>query len=156
MKGSSYFEFDRWDEIFDNLKELEENCVEIGYFEEHTHESSGLAMSDLAAIHEFGSTKNNIPSRPFMTMAGNNMYGDIRIADVIGDAIALGIKPNVAYTKIGKLGQKAIAESIDSQDFIPLKPETVAKKGHDTILVDTKQLRNDSKFKVGKDEGDGE
>lgn len=157
MKSNSYFEMDIWNEIESNLEEIDETCVDIGYYDDDTHEESGLAMSDLATIHERGSEKNNIPARPFMSRSGDMLYSDKSIQDVLTNAIIMKIKPEAAYSQIGVIGQKSIQAAIDTQAFIPLKPETIARKGSSVILIDSKQLYNEPKYKVNTnpDEDEG-
>lgn len=156
MKPNSYFEIDIWDQIELNLEEIDETCVDIGYYEEDTHKDSGLAMSDLATIHERGSEKNNIPARPFMSRSGDMLYSDKNIQGVLANAIIMKIKPEAAYSQIGVIGQKSIQSAIDTQSFIALKPETIARKGHATILIDSKQLYNEPKYKVNKNPNEEE
>lgn len=156
MKDSSYFEIDNWDKILDNLEELNNTCVDIGYYEEDIHEDSGLAMSDLATIHERGSTKNNIPARPFMSKSGDILYGDEQIFNILGKIVVMETGVKEAYSKIGVIGQKSIQASIDTQAFIALKPETIRKKGHDIILIDSKQLYNEPKFKINNNTNEEE
>ena len=48
-----------------------------------------------------------------------------------------------------------LREGIDTQEFKPLAPSTVAKKGSDVILINTNQLYDDAKGKVEKVDNSG-
>jgi hypothetical protein len=49
--------------LIKRFKELEKSNIQIGYFPENGTHESGLSYSGLYAIHAFGSTVANIPSR---------------------------------------------------------------------------------------------
>lgn len=147
----------KWDmSFFDQLQErttrLDQVSVEYGYFEDKTHEASGLPIGSLALIHEYGSVKRNIPARPFVFYSVK-LLNDKDISAMRKGMIDYLFKrkdANASFKPVGVTGVRTIQRSIMSQRFTPLAPKTVAKKGSSTILVETSELLNSAEYKINE------
>lgn len=146
-----------WDDSFyDRLQEreyrLEQIEVEYGYYGDKTHKASGLPMGSLALIQEYGSTKRNIPARPFVFYSAY-VLNDKDIAIMRKAAIDYLFKrktASISFSPVGRMGVRTIQRSIMSQRFQPLAPSTVTKKGSPTILVETNELLNSAEWKINE------
>ena len=121
--------------------------VRVGFLEGATY-PDGTSVPMVAAIQEFGAPSANIPPRPFFRgmikdkssewpaglaqALADNDYDAERALDVTGQAIA------------GQLRQAII----DYDAGPPLKPATIARKGHDRPLIDTGHMLNSIDYEV--------
>lgn len=102
----------------------------------------------VAAVHEFGAPKKNIPERPFLRTAFDDKENDLmRFKEIIIDKI---IKNKITFQQgLGLLGEfmtRAVQEKINSIYSPPLKEETIRRKTRagkigDKPLIDWGQLR---------------
>lgn len=147
----------KWDDsFFDQLQErsyrLDSVSVEYGYYEDKVHNASGLPIGSLALIQEYGSTKRNIPARPFVFYSAM-LLNDKDISAMRKGMIDYLLKrkdAKTSFTAVGRSGVRSIQRSIMSQRFTPLAPSTVAKKGSSTILVETSKLLNSAEYKINE------
>lgn len=101
----------------------------------------------IAAYNEFGTS--TIPPRPFIQQTMTKHEGEISetfasaVAQVMGGATA-----EDALNQIGKTFKEMIQAEISSGDFAPNAPETVAKKGSSTPLIDTGRMRDSVDYLV--------
>lgn len=144
------------DSFFDQLQEreyrLEQVEVEYGYYADKIHKGSGLPIGSLALIQEYGSTKRNIPARPFVFYSAY-LLNDRDINIMRKAAIDFLFKRktiNTSFTPVGRMGVRTIQRSIMSQRFTPLAPSTIAKKGSSTILVENNELINSAQWKINE------
>ncbi len=144
------------DSFFDQLQEreyrLEQVEVEYGYYADKIHKGSGLPIGSLALIQEYGSTKRNIPARPFVFYSAY-LLNDRDINIMRKAAIDFLFKRktiNTSFTPVGRMGVRTIQRSIMSQRFTPLAPSTIAKKGSSTILVENNELINSVQWKINE------
>jgi hypothetical protein len=139
-----------YDRLMERSYRLESIEVESGYLDTKIHKTSGLPIGTLAAIHNNGSIKANIPSRPFMILAA---YYWAREANVFSKAFVdfcLKRKSiNESFNPVGRKGMRSVQTAIMSQQFVPLATSTIEKKGSSTILFDTGELINSVKWRVG-------
>ena len=112
--------------------------VRVGFLEGSTY-SDGTPVALVAAVQDFGSPRNNIPSRPFF----RNMIRD-KSAEW---PVTLGkLMKNANYnarTALGQMGAIMVGQlrdSITDGTYVPLAPATVARKGFAQILVETGHL----------------
>lgn len=120
--------------------------IEVGVFEGAGNHSSGIRLSELAAIHEFGAPAANIPERSFLrsTLRDPEVRNMLRQA---GARYASQVRTKAVARReaLGKLGAwmvSRVRQSILSGPGIPppLAPATVVRKGSSRPLVDTGQL----------------
>lgn len=108
----------------------------------------------IGTVHEFGSPKNNIPSRSFMRSTVDRSKKEL-IKDISEGAKKLiKTKGKFGVSEIlmdaGENLAKAITKTIASGKVPPpLKEETIKAKGSSKTLVDTGALSKSIKVKVG-------
>lgn len=135
-----------WREIKSNIKNLKKVNLKIGLFGDGSPEEN---VAYRGAVHEYGSKKANIPSRPFMSQAFDDNIG--RNKSVIKKLLKAYIPPKIGLRsfirKITSLHEGQIKKSIVSGTFIPLKKGTVKKKGSSKPLIDTAVMLNSIRSK---------
>ena len=145
--------FSEWDGEFfavldKSLKALENDQVEYGYIDDKIHHGSDLPMGTLATIMEYGSDERNIPARPFVLYSAYILEEDHNLFTTAFNNYVYKQRGAEALKPLGRRGVRSIQTSIMTQDFAPLKPETVKKKGFDTILVENHELINSATYKI--------
>jgi hypothetical protein len=137
-------------ELLKRLTKLDTTHVEYGY-DSTIHASSGLPISELAAIHEYGWYGN--PERDFMHQTDINMrlqHNNKMVSDV-EEYLYYGGNIVSLYTQFGKLGTDMIKETISSGHFTENSAMTIKLKGRNEPLVDTGELKNGAKHWVIKE-----
>lgn len=144
---------DFWSNLTKDLQELDDLQIEYGYYAEDIHKNSGLEMGTLATIMEYGSDQRNIPARPFV------LYSAYILLDEPSSIFTTPFvnflykgKGKDTFNSLARRGVRSIQKSIMTQDFEELKPETIAKKGFSTILVENHELINGIRYKISKKE----
>jgi hypothetical protein len=137
-------------ELLSRLTKLESNHVEYGY-DDTIHEGSGLPLSELAAIHEYGWYGN--PERDFMHQTDINMQIEYKNKFLSDAEEYLYYGGNIVslYTNFGKLGTKMIKDTINAGNFTENSAITIELKGSSKPLIDTGELRDGSKYWVIKE-----
>lgn len=143
---------ERWKRILRAVRKADGARVKVGVIGGGEHADGGITMTELAAIHEFGSPAANIPQRSFLRRAlvwNSGPWLPAFTAKLVG-AVASGKMDEKKALEI--LGQRAVAEvkkTITGSDIPPpLAPATVAAKGSSKPLVDTGQLLNSISYEV--------
>lgn len=111
----------------------------------------GITMVELAAIHEFGSPKANIPQRSFIRSAFQDPTELQKISTRVVKALIDGkVDLSEALDIIGSWGATQVRNNVTQGDGIapPLKPETVQKKGSSRPLIDTGRMINSVTWEV--------
>jgi hypothetical protein len=150
-----------FEDFFDDLEMiagyLNDHQVEYGYPTNKMHKEAGLPVAQVAALQEEGvmnkdGSWHTVPRR-FMTEAEllNENTTEGMLYD-LSNAILTGKKLNVTRMlhKIGRASADDVREAILYGQYPPLKPSTIAKKGHSTPLIETEQLYNDADYKITK------
>ena len=125
--------------------------VKVGVLEGSGEHDGGFSMVELAAVHEFGSPANNIPSRSFIRATFvNNREEAARVLQRLAKGIVTNkLEVDQALGVLGLWGANAVKRYITSGKVVPpLKPATIARKGSSKPLVDTGQLVNSITWKV--------
>ena len=119
--------------------------LRVGYLEGATY-PDGTSVPMVAAAQNWGTDK--LPARPFFSnMITKNEDGWPALIEQ--GLKRSGMDAKAALTFTGQIMTEQLKASILEQNFVPLKPETVARKGFATILVDTAAgLLNGSAFEV--------
>lgn len=145
----------RWakiDEHIAALKGLEGKKVEAGWFESDRYGAGegavGVPVAKIARIQEFGAaiTKGKtvivIPSRPFMRMAWAKFSANRPTLQkaIARKIIEKGLSAEKALAQIGLELENCIASSIRDGGWQRNAASTIAKKGFDAPLRDTKHM----------------
>lgn len=123
----------------EKMKKLAGLEVRVGVFGDAKFNGSELTNAELAAIHEFGAPRANIPERAHIrgTFDAKQAEWQALTAKLLKGVLADRFTPEQA---LGILGEKAVA---DMRAFVragvepPLKPATIRRKGSSTPLIDT-------------------
>jgi len=141
----------RWQKILSEHKELKKLMLKVGLFGEGTPDVNYAARG--AVLHE-GSTKMNIPSRPFMKEAHEK---NIQTIDSLIDDLYLlflqdKIKAKQFYLRLGLAHKKHIQESIKNNPWQAVSEKTQAKKGYNKTkpLIDKGILINQIRVQVSE------
>ena len=148
MKVFSEWDASFFDDLDKTLVELENDQIEYGYIKDEIHHGSGLPMGTLATIMEYGSDERNIPARPFVLYSAYILEENHTPFITAFNNYVYKKRGKEALKPLGRKGVRSIQTSIMTQDFAPLKPETVAKKGSSTILVENHELINSASYKI--------
>ncbi|UUW39709.1 hypothetical protein VP14_022 [Vibrio phage VPMCC14] len=142
-------------EMEKDLEYLDSVSVEYGYFEGDLHQASGNMLSEIARWNNDGVKAKDgsihIPSRPFLDNAHIITGNDIpEFNAIMQDSLMFGGKRQI-QTGLKIVGDKTadnIRESIDMQNFTPLAPSTIVKKGNDVILIEDWELYEKADYKI--------
>jgi len=145
------------DKLAKKFKELQNQYVEIGYFDNEMHSEAEMSYASLMTILEFGSPENNIPARyPFHQVAHTKLPSDNagvkkaikdHLKNIMGKSDSSDL---LAY--IGKYYQKELKAIFgDTSRLEPNAPATVAIKGRNEPLVDTQELRDNLGYRTSKE-----
>ncbi len=122
--------------------------LKVGFLAGNIHPNSDLPTAAIAAIHEYGAPKANIPSRPFFRtmIREKSPEWPKAIANLL---VANNYDSKLTLEQTGQAIKGQLQQSINNFDGVPLKPATIARKGFSKQLVDTGHLVNSVDFEVG-------
>ena len=120
--------------------------------------SSGVGIATIAAVHEFGSQKQNIPERSFLRKTYNGRINDFRSyvaksKDKFLQMIETGSE-NVVFSRMGAWWVRAVDRTFEIQgpNWAPLSEKYAAwkmkYKQSDRILITDGTLRRSVTFEV--------
>lgn len=143
-----------WGHAIAGLFEMDEAGVDVGVFEEdgpHPHADDGASIADIALRNEFGD--DNVPARPFLATnyeRNSRRYGDQ--AERVFAAVLRGqMTVDEALQSLGAVQASDVKTTITNWTTPPNAPSTVARKGENDPLVDSRTMRDHVKFKkVGR------
>ena len=135
------------------LKELEEVAkleVAVGYQAGEAADEKGVDMCDIAMWNELGTQgEHPIPSRPFLRQTIDNNEGQIRnFCQDQAAQISQGGSAEDCLKRIGVYMKGLVQQTILDGDFVPNAPSTIRRKGSDSPLIDTGQLRQSVNYHV--------
>lgn len=144
------------DKLEKKLTELAERAknsrVRVGILEGATY-PDGTPTALVGLVHEFGTDDGHIPPRSFMRSTVMQQEGAWRngLKTLIKEQ---GYDPEKALAMLGMQMADDIKAQLAAITSPALEPETIARKGHEKPLVDTKQLLKSIKYEVvgGKEE----
>lgn len=117
---------------------------EIGDVEKKKTSRTMAEVIEIAAVHEFGAPKRNIPMRAFLRPSFDENFDDLqefkkKQAKLVieGEQTAL-----VGMSKIGEWLTNKTKEKIASGIPPELSPATIKRKGSTKTLIDTGQMLN--------------
>lgn len=148
IRNTQNTDFKEWENIVAKHNKIEDWEVEYGYYENQNHPDSDRNLADIATINEFGSTINNIPSRPFMFQTFTLHQFDKQHMNVYTDMI-FNKKPfRSALKEIGGRGVELVEQVIEMGNFVENSALTKELKGSGFPLIDTGYLKANAKSKV--------
>lgn len=132
------------------VAQFKENLVaKVGFpFEDNpVHKDAHIRVAELAVVHEYGSEKRKIPSRPFMRETGKRERK--KVAALMRAMYPIMLRGGMTMRQLlGRLGvfyssemKETIAEH-GKAVLAPLKASTIARKGSSTPLLDTAGMKN--------------
>jgi len=135
------------------------SIVDVGFFEGSTESASGVSTPMVAYCNEFGVEIPNesgepkedkeyrTPPRPFFR--GMIKDGEKHWGDDLGKALLhADYDSSVALSLMGESMTGELVQSITDQVYQPLAKSTVQKKGFDTTLLDTGDMKRAAAFEV--------
>lgn len=135
-----------WKKFQREIKKLNGMKSKIGLFGEGSSASNNVATR--GAVHELGLGNN--PKRSFIRNTfdqfNNDLFKFISKMFVGLQTRKLSVDRFVGVISVWFINK--IKETIKVQDFIPLKPETIRRKGSSIILIHTSQMINSLTYKV--------
>lgn len=153
--GSSevYGDFSKLDKMVSALSK--KYYVDVGILgETNQTEEGGITLAGIGAVHQFGSPSRGIPERDWLV--GPLIDGQMQIEKALEpkiEALMAEGKIEEIFKLIGIAAEGQIKEAFETGgngSWAALKPETIERKGSDTILVDQGDLRDAVTSKVGK------
>jgi len=138
-----------------NLKNLAKQLqvkkeVQVGIFEDSIR-ADGVPNAEIGFKHEFGSPQEHLPMRSWLRKP---IYErGQQLADAVSASLEQDLSLPNAYKVLAKEAEHIVEGAFASGgygEWKPLSDRTVAKKGNDTILIETGQLKNAVKAKVVK------
>lgn len=142
---------DRVAQIISQMRALADSHVLVGFPGETSARGDAVTNPSLAYIHEFGSPAHNVPARPFLVPGAES------ITPMAAKIFEKGIKSAIegksgalttALRQVGVVAQDAVQHKIETGPFAPLSPVTIARKGHDKPLLDTRAMRDAVTFVI--------
>ena len=122
-------------------------------------EDDGTPIAMIAAVHEFGSPKRNIPERSFLR--GGILRNLPRLRQLNADSmrkVARGSSTlSASLHRLGVAAAGDVKQFIVDGTFVPNAASTIAGKGSDKPLIDTGSLRQSITYEIdsGTDLGTG-
>jgi len=132
------------------LDQLGKSEAVVGFLA-NRHNKANVPVAQLAFIHEFGSPARNIPARPFFFPGLRNARP--RLA-AIAKAYALRVSAGergaikAGLEALGNEAVVSIRRKLLRGPFVPLKPETIRRKGSSKPLVDTGEMLASIEYRV--------
>lgn len=134
--------------IMSDLRDVGKSELVVGVLDGEPPYPDGTSVSDVAFMNEFGT--DEVVDRPFIRPAFDD--NALKWRKQLQRAFSLRItKPNTAKAVLHELGKDiraAIKKNIVDKKDPPNSPETIAIKGFDDPLIDTRRLLRSIKFRV--------
>ena len=125
----------------------------VGILSDKARKDSDMKNAQIGAIHEFGSRSRNIPERSFLRFPLKMVMPTK--SGVLGKAYMKAIEAQdvkQAYEVLGNVGRGVVLSAFRNKGYgrwRDLSPVTVAaKKGKDTPLIDSGELRKSISYDV--------
>ena len=144
-------------EVIQNVSDLGNARIMAGWIHQgQMHADTKLTMAQLAEVMEYGAItgkKTHIPPRPMLRMTARLKSKDwVQPAGELSNEVTSGkLKGASAYETLGMLIADDIKGVMNTSSlFTPNAPSTVKRKGKNTPLIDTGELRDAVDYKVYK------
>jgi hypothetical protein len=133
-----------WRELLARVKGIKDAHVKVGFVGDGAAApNGGSTNAELAAIHEFGAPRANIPARPFIRPTFDTRRDElVRLQTKLAkDLIAGKIDVTQAMGLLGAWGAGAIkAQVTRNGQFVPLAVATIRRKNSSKPLIDSGQM----------------
>jgi len=135
---------------FTALRRIGDYRTKVGVHDDGKAYDDGTRVIEVAVWNHFGT--DNIPARPFITESLAIAAPELRAlyARLVAGVIAGKITDEFAAQYLGQWAQKEIVDNINRRFFEVNAASTIARKGSDTPLVDTGQLKGAIRAAVEK------
>ncbi len=137
--------------LLDRLAKLQDGSVAIGFFAEDTYNETGIPVAQVAYKNEFGGMGEfgQIPRRPFLRRTIHEQEGNWA-----RNAVKAFKDTEFDTDKaMGRIGESARGDVVQTIHKIASaggnSPDTVARKGFDSPLIETGRMSKHVKSKVG-------
>lgn len=141
-----------WNKLIKSFKVAEKEAgVSVGFLRSSgVYENSNVTVTQVAAVHEFGSSDGRIPERSFMRSSIDANKGKLeKVISKLAGQVSDGVMPQKkALGIIGQMVQDLMKGKILAGLSPPLAPSTVARKGSSKPLIDTGQLINSIDWEI--------
>ena len=131
----------------EQLKALDGRKVQVGWFSGNSARGSGSDVTnpELAQLHEFGNPLKRIPARSVLRMPLTERWSAIEATcvELLAKPFKRAEDARNFLVKLGGACENAVQAAFATGGFgqwKKLSSFTVAKKGHDRILIDTAML----------------
>lgn len=139
------------DKVMDALDEVEKQFsniqLKVGFLEGATY-GGVIPVPMVAATNEFGNPAHNQPPRPFFRNAIAEHEEEWKEQAAL--LIERGDDIKEVFSMLGTIIAADIQQSIRSLDSPPLSPVTIARKGFDKPLIDTKNMLDSVSYEVSE------
>lgn len=139
------------DKVMDALDEVEKQFsniqLKVGFLEGATY-GGVIPVPMVAATNEFGNPAHNQPPRPFFRNAIAEHEEEWKEQAAL--LIERGDDIEEVFSMLGTIITADIQQSIRSLDSPPLSPVTIARKGFDNPLIDTKNMLDSVSYEVSE------
>lgn len=115
----------------------------------HGDSPDKLTVVDVATVHEFGDPENGIPRRSFIRDYVDHFKSDLERRMIrLGQEVLKGKELHLLLDQFGLVAVGEIQTRMSQGIPPPNSAATIARKGSDTPLIDTGQLRSSITHKV--------
>lgn len=139
------------DKVMDVLDEVEKQFsniqLKVGFLEGATY-NGVIPVPMVAATNEFGNPAHNQPPRPFFRNAIAEHEEEWKEKTAL--LIERGDDIREIFSMLGETIVGDIRQSIITLDSPPLSPVTIARKGFDNPLIDTKNMLDSVSYEVSE------
>ncbi|HCL4433147.1 TPA: hypothetical protein N2F56_000919 [Salmonella enterica] len=139
------------DKVMDVLDEVEKQFsniqLKVGFLEGATY-NGVISVPMVAATNEFGNPAHNQPPRPFFRNAIAEHEEEWKEQAAL--LIERGDEVEEVFSMLGTIIAADIQQSIRTLDSPPLSPVTIARKGFDNPLIDTKNMLDSVSYEVSE------
>lgn len=139
------------DKVMDALDEVEKQFsniqLKVGFLEGATY-NGVIPVPMVAATNEFGNPAHNQPPRPFFRNA--IAEHEEKWKEQTSLLIERGDDIGEIFSILGETIVGDIRQSIITLDSPPLSPVTIARKGFDNPLIDTKNMLDSVSYEVSE------
>jgi hypothetical protein len=147
-----------WDNLMRRLSRAGDAVVEVGVFSDASAYPDGTPAAVVAMVHEYGSRDAGVPERSFVRStvvssqnqlssllgkAGRRLIHGVEVASWVS-----GSSDSDHLAGVGQWLVEQIRGTLSRGVPPPLEPETSARKGSTSTLVDTGHLRDSVSMRV--------
>lgn len=147
----------KFEQLSRGIKDLNNESVQVGHFDEQGKHYSGLTYPELMAVHNNPVAHGlDWPPRPVLDILAhkNRKLDSPQIKRILKKYSRLEpseINNAMLLDEIGQFLREEEKKIFGSGELAPNSPVTVAQKGSNNPLIDTGDLRNKTAYRTSKD-----